>query len=96
MLLLLVVTAGQVVLGVGATQQMAAGAARTAAVAHDDGVHAGLAEAGATAVDIDPPSGTRRPGDPVTVRVTRQVVLLVLGRSVEVTADATFRTEDVP
>lgn len=99
-LALLVLAAGQVVLGALLTDRTAALAARTAAVAHDDEVHLAVQRAGEGELSIDPPSGSRRPGDPVTVTLTRRLpVLLVgdlLGGGVPVRASATFMTETVP
>lgn len=96
LLLLVLVAVGQAILGLAGLHQMAALAARTAAVAPDHQVHDLLADAPLSAVDITPASGSRRPGDPVTVTLTRQVEVLVVGATVDLTAQATFRTEDVP
>lgn len=93
-LLLLIAAMGQVVLDVLSIHQLASQAARTAAVAHDGQVHAALADAAMSAITITPPSGSRRPGQPVTVTLTRAIA--VLGRVIDITASATFLTEDVP
>ncbi|CAN5282716.1 hypothetical protein BH23ACT9_BH23ACT9_03430 [soil metagenome] len=95
LLTLVVVAVGQVALGFLGTHQLASTAARTAAVAHDTAVHDVLTTADASRIAIDPASGTRRPGDLVTVTLSRRVGLVLLG-SIEVTASATHRTEDVP
>lgn len=99
-LALLVLAAGQVVLGALLTDRTAALAARIAAVAHDDAVHLAVQGSGEGEVSIDPPSGSRRPGDPVTVTLTRRLPVLLLGDllggGVSVRASATFRTEAVP
>lgn len=93
----LVAAVGQVVLAAAGTHQLAVGAARMAAVAHDSAVTAMFEPGTITDIDISPASGSRAPGDLVTVTLTRTVaVLWVPGPGLQVSAAATFRTEDVP
>ncbi|HUG83965.1 MAG TPA: hypothetical protein VMM13_05345 [Euzebya sp.] len=96
LLVMVVVAVGQVILGIAGLDHLAALAARTAAVAHDQAVHDLLADAALSEVDITPASGSRRAGDPVTVTLMRQVEVLVLPITLDLTARATFRTEHVP
>lgn len=93
----IVIAIGQVVIGYTGTQAMAAAGGRRAAIAHDNDVVDLLRDPLITGVVMDPPSGTRQPGDMVTVTVNRQVpVLWVPAPGLSMTATATFRTEEVP
>jgi Flp pilus assembly protein TadG len=92
---MLVAAAGQVVLALASTHHLAGVAARVASLGHDDDVHELLAATPVTDVDIAPATGSRHPGDLVTVRITRQLSLLV-GGTVPLSASVTLRTEDVP
>ncbi|WP_370326460.1 hypothetical protein [Euzebya sp.] len=79
------------------THHLAATAARVAATSHDTAVVDLLADADLDRLDIDPPSGQRRPGDLVTVTVSRTApVLWAPAPGIPLSAAATFRTEDVP
>lgn len=92
-----VAAVGQVVLAVAGTHQMAVTAGRVAAVDHDSAVMGLVESQDVTAIDIRPQSGSRTPGDLVTVTLTRTVdVLWLPGPGLDVSAAATFRTEDVP
>lgn len=97
-LVLLVVATAQVGVAAASTHRLAGLAARTAAVAHDDVVVAQMADltGGSLGLRLDPPSGSRAIGDPVTAHVTRTITLLVLGTEVDLRGSATFRTEDTP
>lgn len=92
-----VVAAGQVVLAVAGTHQLAVTAARTAAVSHDSAVTDLLSSTDVVDIDIRPASGSRVAGDLVTVILTRTVrVVWLPGPGLDVSAAATYRTEDVP
>lgn len=93
--LLVVLAGGQVVIGVAATDRLAALAARTAATQHDDAVHALLDHVPGAVAVIDPPSGSRREGDLVTVTLSRPLSVLI-GPPLQVTGAATARTEPSP
>ncbi|MGI9015951.1 MAG: TadE/TadG family type IV pilus assembly protein [Euzebya sp.] len=93
----IVVAVGQIVLSLSTTHQIAVSAARLAATAHDSEVLGRLDQTDIAVVDIQPPSGSRQPGDLVTVTITRTVpVLWVQGSTLDVSAAAAFLTEDAP
>lgn len=107
MVLPLVAVAATLVLWSGAaamalldTQQSAAVLARAAAVTDDDGVHEVLAPGSGpvdTTIEITPPTGVRRPGDVVTVRIRRRLPIAWLpGADLPLTGVASALVEDVP
>ncbi|MBA2316166.1 MAG: hypothetical protein H0V93_00015 [Euzebyales bacterium] len=83
-----------------AAQHLAREVARAAAVTSDADAHtmAGqLAEGRTLELAVSPPSGARRPGDLLTVRLRlRSAVAARLGVDVWLPATAVMRTEDVP
>ena len=79
------------------THSLAVELARIASIDHDDDVVGRVADRPWLDVTVDPPSGVRQPGDPVTVRVATSVSIPVLaGVRLPLTATATTITEDVP
>ena len=79
------------------THALAVELARAASVDHDDEVVGRLVDQPWLDVTVDPPSGVRQPGDPVTVRVATTLSVPVLsGVRLPLTASATTITQDVP
>lgn len=107
--LLLIVQVGVVVRDAMSLQQAAREGARTAAVTSDDGAateavrrSAGPLDAQRIAVTIEPPSGERVRGDPVTVRLsyiehlTIPIVSKLVALDLPLHSSVTMRLESTP
>lgn len=96
LLMLLVAAVGQIVVATLGVHQLAAQAARLAAVAEDDRAALGIDRAGAT-LELTPAPPARRRGDLLRATVSRHVrVVVPWPWTHEVSASAIMRVEDPP